>query len=147
MCREHGRRSPSLLASMRGRKRREDRAFGENDHAICVGSTLLEPRRRDGRPAKRKANHPLMGLVARYVLRRERSGNRDISQPERSTELRALPDRSDRPYQPCNDAFHRDGNTREGASLQSCSTRSSERQLGGQTRPATRWKEVYAIGV
>jgi len=146
MCREHGRLSPSLLASMRGRKRREDRAFGESGHAIYAGSTLLEPRPGNGRPAKRKVHHPLVG-ISRYALRRARSGNRDISQLERPTAFRALPDRSDRPNQPCNDAFHRDGNTREGASLQSYSTRTVERQLGGQSWPATRWKLVCAIGV
>jgi hypothetical protein len=80
---ERVRRPLALLAFMREKKGREGRAFDENDHAICVALTLFAPRPKDGRPAKRKPRHLLVGLAFRYAQRQERSDSRDIFRLER----------------------------------------------------------------
>src|SRR5712664_2395464 len=128
---------------MRGKKGREGRAFDENDHAICVASTLSAPRPKDGRRAKRKPHPLLAGLVVRCAERQEQTDSRDTFHQERLTAFRAASNYPDPPYSPCNDASHRDGSTQAGAPLQSYSTRTAERQPGGQRRPATGWKAAY----
>ena len=132
---------------MRGKKGREDRAFDENDHAICVASTLFASPAKDGRRAKRKP-HPLWaGLVVRCAERQEQTDSRDTLHQEHLTAFRAASNYPDPTYSPCNVASQRDGSTQAGAPLQSYSTRIAERQSGGQRRPATEWKAAYAITV
>src|SRR5260370_15877746 len=132
---------------IRGKKGWEDRASDENDHAICVASTLSAPRPKGGRRVKRTP-HPLLAeLAVPCVKRQVRRDGRDTFQKERETAFRAASYCPDPRCLSCNDAFHRDGSRREGASLQSYSTPTAERQPENKRRPATGWKAAYALTV
>ena len=130
---------------MREERTPEGRAFHENDHAICVASTLSAPRPKDGRRAKRKPYSPLAGLTLRCASPRQRAGSWGTFRQERKTALRAASNCLDPLCALCNDASHRDGSTQAGASPQSYSTPTAERQPGDRRRPATEWKAACSI--